>query len=113
MYVHVHEKEKRIGVSGQVHHGMKIQVKIFNLKVKLHTKLSMPTLYTYIYTTLSTFANQRNRTKSFIHSFTNFDQVSMPYISKCHFPAYLMQVKCEISGHVSRASRVFLSDFFL
>lgn len=69
--------------------------------------------YTYMYTILSPFANQKNRTKSFFHSFTNFDQVSMPYISKCHFPAYLMQVKCEISGHVSRASRVFLSDFFL
>lgn len=50
---------------------MKIQEKIFNLKVKLHTKLSIPKVR-YIYTTLSTFANQKNRTKSFIHSFTQF-----------------------------------------
>lgn len=54
---------------------MKIQVKIFNLKDKLHRKLSIPipTVYLrYIYTTLSPFANQKNRTASFILSSTQF-----------------------------------------
>lgn len=92
---------------------MKIQVKIFNPKDKLHRKLSIPKVYTYIqlFRLLPTKEIEPKH-YTFILS-PNFDQVSMPYISTSHFPAYLMQVKCEIFGHVSRASRVFLSDFFL
>lgn len=90
---------------------MKIQVKIFNLKVKLHRKLSIP-VPTYIQISRLLPTKKIEPNHSFFLS-PNFDQVSMPYMSKCHFPAYLMQIQCEISGHVSRVSRIFLPDFFL
>lgn len=88
---------------------MKMKVKIFKRhRTFLYLGKVIPT-YIQFSRLLPTKEIEPNH--SFILS-ANFDQVSMPYISQCHFPAYLMQVKCEISGHVSRASRVFLSDFF-
>lgn len=67
---------------------------LFNLKFKLHRKLSIP-IPTYIQLSRLLPTKKIEPNHSFILS-PNFDQVSMPYISKCHFPAYLMQVKCEI-----------------
>lgn len=40
MYVHVHEKRNELEY--KVHYGINMKVKIFNLKVKLHRKLSIP-----------------------------------------------------------------------
>lgn len=49
MYVHVHEKRNEFEYKVHQYHGMKMKVKIFNLKDKLHRKLSIPIPTLHIY----------------------------------------------------------------
>lgn len=49
MYVQVHEKRNDFEYKVHQYHGMKMKVKIFNPKDKLHRKRSIPKVYLHIY----------------------------------------------------------------
>lgn len=102
MYVHVHEK--RNGLEYKVHYGTKMKVKIFKRHRRQNLSIPIPTCIQF-----SRLLPAKKIEPN--HSFILVPII--PYIFKCHFPAYLMQIHCEVSGHVSRASRIFLSVFSL
>lgn len=67
MYVHVHEKRNELEYKVHQYHGMKMKVKIFK-RHRTFLYLCIPTCIQFS----RLLPTEKNRTRSFIHSFTQF-----------------------------------------